>query len=274
MTTDSFVCERLTKSFAHGPDAAPAVDEVSFTLGAGRSFGIVGESGAGKSTLLKCLVGLLPADGGRVTYEGQDVGRMSRQEMRAYRRRVQLVLQDPYTSLPVNATVAQALEEPLAIHRLGSSQDRRARILRALESVSLAQRTLDRGIRTLSGGQRQRVAIARALVLDPQTLLLDEPVSALDVSVRAQVLNVLIDLQEERGLGYVVVSHDLNVIKILAAEVAVMLKGRFVEQGSADQVLHSPRHEYSQLLVSAAPSVERSLENRAQRERPAVAGTV
>lgn len=264
MNQEFLEAKHVHKSFTSGGRTVDAVNDVSFSLSGNESYGIIGESGAGKSALLKCLIGLSPLDSGEVYYGGTLVHSLKGKRLKAFRRRVQLVLQDPYTSLPLSGSVYTILAEPFKIHGLSETRARRKLIESALDSVSLPVSILRRSAGTLSGGQRQRVAIARALVLEPDTLLLDEPVSALDVSVRAQVLNVLLDLAQERGINFVVVSHDLSVIRLLADRVSVMLDGSFVETGTVDDVLSSPSHPYTKKLVSASPSIERSLRSRFQ----------
>lgn len=237
------------------------VDGVDFTLLPNRAFGIVGGSGAGKSVLLRTLIGLKRAASGAILFNGVDVTNAKGRRLKAYRREVQIVLQNPYTSLPPGRSVQDIVGEPLSIHGIERVQ-RAARVIAALDGVGLARDFVDRVPEQLSGGQRQRVAIARALVLQPKVLLLDEPVSALDVSIRAQVLNLLVDLRRDRGLSFVVVSHDLNVLRFLTEEVAVMYGGKFVERGSVAEISDNPRHSYTRRFLAAIPSVERSLAGR------------
>ncbi len=239
-----------------------AVSGVSFELAADQSFGIVGESGAGKSVLLRTLAGLFRANAGSFSFNGQDISRARGAALKAYRRQVQIVLQNPYASLPPNRSVTDILAEPLEIHRLPRGAQRAARLASMLDRVGLARPFLSRTPEQLSGGQRQRVAIARALMLEPKLLLLDEPVSALDVSIRAQVLNLLSDLRQDQGLSYVVVSHDLSTLRFLAERIGVMFEGRIVETAAAAELVRNPTHDYTRRLLAAVPSVAKSLASR------------
>lgn len=239
-----------------------AVAGVSFDVEDGQSFGIVGESGAGKSVLLRALAGLYRPSAGSFRFAGSAIGTARGRRLKDYRRQVQIVLQNPYSSLPPQRSVAEILAEPLEIHHVPRGAERTARIESALDGVGLARPFLSRTPEQLSGGQRQRVAIARALVLEPKLLLLDEPVSALDVSIRAQVLNLLADLRRARGLSYVVVSHDLSTLRFLAEKIGVMFDGRLVETAAAAEIVRSPTHDYTRRLLAAVPSVAKSLARR------------
>ncbi|MEU3573052.1 ATP-binding cassette domain-containing protein [Kitasatospora sp. NPDC036755] len=230
-----------------------AVDEVSFTLAAGGSLGIVGESGSGKTTTARIVVGLEPADEGRVTVRGRARGGRvrGRAERLARAREVQMVFQDPYLSLDPRTSVGAALRETLRLHFPGT--DHPARIRELLDQVGLGTRAAEALPRELSGGQRQRVAIARALAVQPAVLVLDEAVAALDVSVQAQVLNLLADIRERTGIGYLFITHDLGVVRCVTDEVVVMRHGRIVESGPTARVLDSPRHAYTRLLLESVP---------------------
>ncbi len=231
-----------------------AVDSVSFRLRKATTLAIAGESGSGKSTLARMVLGLLPPTSGTVTFDGRDVAAMSRPEALAFRRRVQPVFQNPYSSLDPMYTVFRAIEEPLRIHRIGDRKQRRAAVRELIEQVALPSGVLDRRPRELSGGQRQRVAIARALALRPEVLVCDEAVSALDVLVQAQILELLAGLKDALGLSYLFISHDLAVIRQIADEVLVMQAGRVVEHGSTYEVFTQPRHDYTRQLLAAIPN--------------------
>ncbi|MEV0810967.1 ATP-binding cassette domain-containing protein [Micromonospora sp. NPDC050200] len=249
----------ISKSFA-GRDLLgrrtrrlPAVHDVSFSLEKGECLAVVGESGAGKSTLGRIVLRLIKPDAGRVVFDGVDLLALGSREMRRLRQRMQMIFQDPYSSLDPRMSVAEAVAEPLLVH---TDLDRAARLRRGaelLDRVGIGRRYLDRYPAELSGGQLQRVAIARALTLNPSLIVCDEPVAALDVSVRAQVLNLLRELQEELGLSYLFVSHDLALVEVIADRVLVMAEGRVVEQGDVEQIFRSPTHEYTQGLLSAIP---------------------
>ncbi|RPF19972.1 ABC transporter ATP-binding protein [Myceligenerans xiligouense] len=230
-----------------------AVDGVSFGLGRGRTLGLVGESGSGKSTLARVLVGIETPTSGQVLVEGEDMARLSRAGRKQLRREVQMVFQDPYTSLNPRMSVQEIVGEPFAIHGVAPAGGRRAAVGELLELVGLEPAHANRYPHQFSGGQRQRVGIARALALRPRILVCDEPVSALDVSVQGQVINLLEDLQDELGLSYLFVAHDLGVVRHIAHDVAVMYLGRVVERGRETDVYDGALHPYTQALLSAVP---------------------
>ena len=243
---------------SRGPFSAPlvlkAVDGVSFTLAAGKTLAVVGESGCGKSTLARVVTMIEPPSAGVLSIEGTDVGKADRRALKALRSHVQIVFQDPYGSLNPRQKVGAILEEPLKINRREMSKAaRRAAAIDMMARVGLRPEHFDRYPHMFSGGQRQRIAIARALMLNPRILVLDEPVSALDLSVQAQVLNILVDLQAEFGLAYLFISHGLSVVRHLADEVLVMYLGRPVEAGRSEEIFANPRHPYTRALLSATP---------------------
>jgi ABC-type oligopeptide transport system ATPase subunit len=258
--------EHLTKTYtaparllAPKPPGLTALKDVSLSIGMGESVGVVGESGSGKTTLTRCILGLERASSGRILFDGLDVTRMQRPELRLLRSRMQIVFQDPYASLNPRMTVEEIVMEPLRIHRqklkLNASQEReRARSL--LEMVGLRPSQASRFPHEFSGGQRQRIGIARALAVEPELLILDEPTSALDVSVQAQILNLLLDLQKKLGLTYLFISHDLGVIRYVCDRVALLYRGDLVEQGTTDQIFERPREPYTKSLLAAMPDID------------------
>jgi len=246
--------ERLTHVFGRGRRAVRAVDDVSFTVAEGETYGLVGESGSGKSTTGRAVVGLRTPTSGTIRYRGKDVAALLRDRRAAahFRREVQMVFQDPHASLDPRMTVAQVVAEGLVIAREKARLTQR--VEEALSDVGLDPALGSRYPHELSGGQRQRVGIARALVLGPRLIVCDEPISALDVSVQAQVVNLLRDLADQRGLSYLFIAHDLAMVRYISDRIGVMYQGRLVEEGPTAQVYGSPQHEYTRALLEAAPS--------------------
>ncbi|MCC6196185.1 MAG: ATP-binding cassette domain-containing protein [Burkholderiales bacterium] len=253
---------RRTGSLFAKPAALHAVDGVSFSLAPGRTLGLVGESGCGKTTTARVVLGLLSATAGEVRFEGAAVPPPGTSAWRAARRRMQMVFQDPLGALDRRIPVGAQVMEPLAIHGMADKQGRRERALALLDAVGLAQSFFTRYPHELSGGQRQRIVLARALILEPSLLVCDEPISSLDVSIQAQVVNLLIDLQQRFQLAYLFISHDLKVVRQISHEVAVMYLGRIVEHGEAELLLREPAHPYTRALISAIPTAA------AARRRP------
>ena len=233
-----------------------AVDGVSFSVSRGQTFGLVGESGCGKSTLGRSIIRLQAPTAGQVLLEGEDIAAMSRKRLLPYRRRMQMIFQDPYASLSPRRTVEQTLREPLDVHKIGKPGERNRRVRELLEVVGLGTRALNRYPHEFSGGQRQRVGIARALALEPQLIVADEPVSALDVSVQSQILNLVEDLQAEHGIAFIFIAHDLAVIQHVSDVVGVMYLGRLVEIADSQALYAEPKHPYTRALMSAIPQPE------------------
>lgn len=239
-----------------------AVDGVSFGVGRGESVGLVGESGSGKSTLGLAVLGLIPSAGGAVRFEGAEVGTFQGAALRRFRSNVQMVFQDPFGSLNPRLTVGSAIGEVLAIHKPAPKPERRAYMADLMKAVGLDPDYLARYPHEFSGGQRQRVGIARALAVNPTLVIADEPVSALDVSVQVQILNLMKDLQKERGLAYLFIAHDLAVVRYVCSRVLVMYLGRIVESGPTQALFARPAHPYTEALLSAVPDVEGGLRAR------------
>ena len=232
-----------------------AVDDVSFAIERGEMFGLVGESGSGKTTTGRCILRLIEPTSGRVAFDGRDVLALGARELRQARRHFQIVFQDPYSSLNPRMRVGAIVEEPLVIHKIGSKADRQSRVRELFELVGLSAEQLTRYPHEFSGGQRQRIGLARALALNPSFVVLDEPVSALDVSVQAQVVNLLLDLQQKLGLTYLFIAHDLRLVRRVCSRVGVMYRGKLVEIGPAAEVFERPSHGYTKALISAIPQM-------------------
>src|SRR5580700_9217083 len=233
-----------------------AVDGVSLTIGRGQTVGLVGETGCGKSTLARCIAGLIPVTSGTINFDGSDITNLSRRAMIPYRREIQMIFQDPYGSLNPRRRVGAIIGDPFAIHKTATGGERKRKVQDLMERVGLNPEHFNRFPAEFSGGQRQRIGVARALALQPKLIICDEPVSALDVSIQAQVLNLLADLQRDYGLTYLFIAHDLEVVRHVSDSVAVMYLGRIGESGPIQSVYGSPRHPYTAALLSAAPAAD------------------
>lgn len=230
-----------------------AVDDVSFFVKKGETLGIVGESGCGKSTTGRLLMRLIEASDGKVIFEDKEITSMSKNELRKVRRDIQMVFQDPYASLNPRHSIEQILEEPLIVHGIGTKEERKKRVREMLEVVGLSSYHAKRYPHQFSGGQRQRIGIAKALMTKPKLIIADEPVSALDVSIQAQVLNLMKDIQKEFGLTYIFIAHDLGVVRHISDRVGVMYLGRLIELADSEELYENPKHPYTQALLSAVP---------------------
>ncbi|MDD2875843.1 MAG: ATP-binding cassette domain-containing protein [Acidiphilium sp.] len=252
--------DKLTKTYttgsallASGKTMIRAVDAVSFTIANGETLGLVGESGCGKSTLGRCVTRLLDVSSGSITLAGTDITRQRGAALRETRAGLQMIFQDPYASLNPRRRVRDIVAEPLIVHHRGTRRDIRDNVAALIQAVGLRSEHLDRFPHEFSGGQRQRVGIARALALSPKLIVADEPVSALDVSVQAQIINLLTDLKRERGIAFLFIAHDLGVVRQIADRVAVMYLGNIIELGATEQILAAPAHPYTEALISAVP---------------------
>jgi oligopeptide transport system ATP-binding protein len=246
-----------------------AVDGVSFSIPAGKTLGLVGESGSGKSTTGYCILQLTKPTGGSILFDGKELTKLGGEQLRKVRQDMQIVFQDPYSSLDPRMTVGNIVAEPLEVHGIGTRKSRGETVRRLLEVVGFNPNFTNRYPHEFSGGQRQRIGIARALALSPKLIICDEPVSALDVSIQAQILNLLKDLQRDFGLTYLFISHDLAVVRTMSDEIAVMNSGKLVEVGPAEEVYSNPRDEYTRALFTAVPVPDprRQRERKAERAR-------
>ncbi len=259
-------------SFARGKSCLKAVDDVSFAIHKGETLGLVGESGCGKTTIGRTLIRLYEANGGEVIFQGQNILQLPEKQMLPYRRRMQMIFQDPYSSLNPRMTVAEILKEPLAIHGIASGKAALNRVHELLHLVGLSKEQASRFPHEFSGGQRQRIGIARALAVEPEFIICDEPISALDVSIQAQIINLLEKLQAEMNLTYLFIAHDISMVRHTSRRIAVMYLGKLVELADAGELAKNPLHPYTQALLSAVPIADPILE--ASRHRIVLEGDV
>lgn len=258
--------KNLVKYFDTPRGKLHAVDGVNLSVRAGTTLGVVGESGCGKSTLGRLVLRLLEATSGEILFHGEDVGKMNRRECNRFRQKAQIIFQDPYASLNPRMTVSEIIAEPLIVSRLyRHAADIDAAVFKAMDMVGLAARMVNAYPHEMDGGRRQRIGIARALVMEPEFVVCDEPVSALDVSIQAQILNLLMDLQEEKKLAYLFITHDLSVVRHISDEIAVMYLGTCVEKAPAKELFSNPVHPYTKALLSAIPIPDLSFRNRERR---------
>ncbi len=246
--------QHLKKYFETPSGMLHAVDDVSFQIERGKTLGIVGESGCGKSTIGRTILRLIEPTEGKIFFDGRDITNIPKKELRLLRQKMQIIFQDPFSSLDPRMTVSQTIAEPLKIHGMAKSKaELESKVLELMERVGLAERLYDTYPHELDGGRRQRIGIARALAMDPEFIVCDEPVSALDVSIQAQILNLMEDIQEKDGLTYIFITHDLSVVNHFADDIAVMYMGRMVEKAPAEELFENPLHPYTKALLSAIP---------------------
>jgi len=245
--------KNLKKYFTSGAAMLHAVDDISFTLNEGKTLGVVGESGCGKTTLGRTVLHMHDLTGGQIFFEGRDISNPTKKEIRQLHEEMQLIFQDPYSSLNPRISVSEAIMEPLLLQAKLTKADMRAETKRLMDTVGIAERFENSYPHELDGGRRQRIGIARALALKPKFIVCDEPVSALDVSIQAQIINLMLDLQEEMGLAYMFVTHDLSVVKYISNDIMVMYLGQMVEKATSDELFQNPLHPYTQALLSAIP---------------------
>ena len=244
----------LKKYFSTPRGMLHAVDDVTFTINKGKTLGVVGESGCGKSTTGRAILRLLEPTGGEVLFEGEDLAKLSKEEMRKKRKDLQIIFQDPFSSLNPRKTISQTIAEPLLLNKMVSDKKQlQKKVLELMETVGLAERLYNTYPHELDGGRRQRIGIARALSVNPKFIVCDEPVSALDVSIQAQILNLMEDLQEQMGLTYMFINHDLSVVNHFSDDIAVMYLGKLIEKAPSDELFKNPTHPYTQALLSAIP---------------------
>lgn len=264
--------EGLKKYFKTPKGQLHAVDDVSFSIEKGKTLGVVGESGCGKSTLGRCIIHLLDTTDGKIYFEGQDITNLDKEKLKEARKDMQMIFQDPFSSINPRMTVKSIIMEPMVIHKMygGDKAKQEEKVLEIMDTVGLARRLADSYPHELDGGRRQRIGIARALALEPKFIVCDEPVSALDVSIQAQILNLMQDLQEDRGLTYIFITHDLSVVKHISDEICVMYLGTMVEKASAERLFEKQCHPYTQALLSAIPVAKLG----AKRERILLKGEI
>lgn len=253
MTQPFIEISELSKTFYIRRKALSAIRNISFSISAGETFGLVGESGCGKSTLGRTILRIYDPTSGSIRFQGRDITHLNSRKMKEFRREMQMIFQDPFASLNPRMTISDIIAEPLVVHRIGSSEERKKRILQLLDLVNLPQNCIHRFPHEFSGGQRQRIGIARALALDPKFIVCDEPLSSLDASIQAQIANLLISLQKDLKLTYLFIAHDLAMVQMLSKKIAVMYLGEFIESGSVDEIFQNPLHPYTKILLASVP---------------------